>query len=56
MSEIEDLQRELVEAKGRFRSLMDNCVDAMIIIDENGIILDFNPAAERKSWDPTSPS
>jgi PAS domain S-box-containing protein len=46
MSEIEDLQRELVEAKGRFRSLMDNCVDAMIIIDENGIILDFNPAAE----------
>ena len=46
MSETEDLQRELAEARGRFRSLMDNCVDAMIIIDENGAILDFNPAAE----------
>ena len=47
MNEIEQLQRELVEAKGRFRSLMDNCVDALIIIDEDGTILDFNPAAER---------
>jgi PAS domain S-box-containing protein len=46
MSEAEELQRELAEARGRFRSLMDNCVDAMIIIDQNGIILDFNPAAE----------
>lgn len=46
MSEIEDLQKELAEAKGRFRSLMDNCVDAMIIIDQDGSILDFNPAAE----------
>ena len=46
MSEIEDLQKELAESKGRFRSLMDNCVDAMIIIDQDGSILDFNPAAE----------
>ena len=46
MSETDDLQRELAEARGRFRSLMDNCVDAMIIIDQNGAILDFNPAAE----------
>lgn len=41
-----DLERQLDEAKRRFRSLMDNCVDALIIIDENGTILDFNPAAE----------
>ncbi|MFT5488500.1 MAG: PAS domain S-box-containing protein [Paracoccaceae bacterium] len=47
MNEIEELQRQLTEAKGRFRSLMDNCVDAMIIIDETGAILDFNPAAEK---------
>lgn len=47
MSEIAELQQQLAEAKGRFRSLMDNCVDALIIIDETGTILDFNPAAER---------
>lgn len=47
MSEIAELQRQLAEAKGRFRSLMDNCVDALIIIDETGTILDFNPAAEK---------
>lgn len=47
MNDIEQLQRQLAEAKGRFRSLMDNCVDALIIIDEDGTILDFNPAAER---------
>jgi len=45
MSEIEDLQKELAESKGRFRSLMDNCVDAMIIIDQDGSILDFNPVS-----------
>lgn len=47
MNEIEKLRKELTEARGRFRSLMDNCVDALIIIDEDGTILDFNPAAER---------
>lgn len=41
-----DLEQRLDEANRRFRSLMDNCVDAMIIIDEDGTILDFNPAAE----------
>jgi PAS domain-containing protein len=44
----EDLERELDEVKRRFRSLMDNCVDAMIIINEDCTILDFNPAAEEK--------
>lgn len=47
MSEIAELQQQLAEARGRFRSLMDNCVDALIIIDETGAILDFNPAAEK---------
>jgi PAS domain S-box-containing protein len=46
MTDKEDLERELDEVKRRFRSLMDNCVDAMIIINEDGTILDFNPAAE----------
>jgi len=46
MTDKEDLERELDEVKRRFRSLMDNCVDAMIIINEDGTILDYNPAAE----------
>lgn len=43
----DDIAKQLDEVTRRFRSLMDNCVDAMIIIDEDGSILDFNPAAER---------
>ena len=43
----DDIEKQLDEVTRRFRSLMDNCVDAMIIIDEDGTILDFNPAAEK---------
>lgn len=43
----DDIAQQLDEVTRRFRSLMDNCVDAMIIIDEDGTILDFNPAAEK---------
>ena len=46
MSVDEELQRERAETRRRFRSLMDNCVDAILITDQNGIILNFNPAAE----------
>jgi PAS domain S-box-containing protein len=46
MANQRELERELDEVRRRFRSLMDNCVDAMIIINEDGTILDFNPAAE----------
>jgi hypothetical protein len=38
MTNKEDIERELDEVKRRFRSLMDNCVDAMIIINEDGTI------------------
>lgn len=46
MSVAEELQRERAETRRRFRSPMDNCVDAILITDQNGIILNFNPAAE----------
>lgn len=47
MTKIATLEKELQEAKGRFRSLMDNCVDALIVINEDGSVLDFNLAAEQ---------
>ena len=47
MKTAEQLQAELEEVSRRFRSLMDNTVDAMIIIDQDGTIKDFNLAAER---------
>ena len=46
MKKPEALEKELEEVRGRFRSLMDNCIDALIIIDEDGTVLDFNRAAE----------
>lgn len=46
MTKQKSLEEQLAEVTRRFRSLMDNCVDALIIIDEDGTILDFNPAAE----------
>jgi two-component system sensor kinase FixL len=33
--------------KAQFQSLLDACVDAVVIIDHRGIIEDFNPAAVR---------
>lgn len=46
MTKQKNLEEQLDAITRRFRSLMDNCVDALIIIDEDGKILDFNPAAE----------
>lgn len=46
MTTPKDLEQKLEESTRRFRSLMENCVDALIIINEDGTILDFNPAAE----------
>lgn len=40
------IEAELDEVKKRFQSLMDNCVDGLIVIDEDGSILEFNLAAE----------
>ena len=47
MKSVEELVAELEEMSRRYRSLMDNTVDAMIVIDDAGIISDFNLAAEK---------
>lgn len=47
MKTAEELEAELREVSQRYRSLMDNTVDAMIIIDDAGMITDFNLAAEK---------
>jgi len=39
--------QELQDQKRRLRSIVDTAVDAIIIIDERGIVESFNPAAER---------
>ena len=44
VSRRDDSQRA---AEGAFDALMAAAVDAIIIIDENGVVLRFNPAAER---------
>ena len=41
------VKEELDKAERRYRSLIDNCVDGLVVIDEKGIILEFNPSAER---------
>lgn len=41
------MKAELDRAERRYRSLIDNCVDGLVVIDEKGIILEFNPSAER---------
>ena len=46
MTKQKNFEEQLDAATRRFRSLMDNCVDALIIINAGGTILDFNPAAE----------
>lgn len=45
----ETLQREVASraaAEARVRAIVDSAVDAIAVIDEQGIIQDFNPAAE----------
>jgi two-component system CheB/CheR fusion protein len=44
-------QKEAVEAlaeqSARFRAIVDSAMDSIVSIDEEGSVLDFNPAAER---------
>lgn len=39
--------QELQDQKRRLRSIVETAVDAIVIIDEQGIVESFNPAAER---------
>lgn len=44
---LEDLLANLRESESRARAVIENALDSVIIIDSKGIILEFNPAAER---------
>ncbi|HMJ00194.1 MAG TPA: PAS domain S-box protein [Gaiellaceae bacterium] len=35
------------ESEARSRSMLDSSLDAIVMIDEHGAIVEFNPAAER---------
>ncbi len=44
---VHDAESQLVASEERHRALVEAAVDAIITIDEAGIVLSFNPAAER---------
>ncbi len=44
---LQDQQNEMIQSEERIRAVVDTVVDAIITIDEQGIIDTFNPAAEQ---------
>jgi len=46
-TQLSDLNAEYEKALLRLRSILDNTVDALVTIDEHGMIEDYNPACER---------
>ncbi len=47
VSDEESDKRRLQESEARARSIMDTALDGIVSIDSDGLILEFNPAAER---------
>jgi PAS domain S-box-containing protein len=47
LDDLEAQQEQLRQAEARYRSIVDTAVDAMAVIDEQGIVQSFNVAAER---------
>jgi PAS domain S-box-containing protein len=45
--EIESKNRALTQSEARYRQLTEGCLDAIVLIDQQGRIVLFNPAAER---------
>ncbi|MFX7521893.1 PAS domain S-box protein, partial [Acinetobacter baumannii] len=44
---IQQREADLAETEARYRAMVDTAADAMVVIDDAGIIQSFNPAAER---------
>lgn len=47
ITEARERQRALVRSEGRLRATVDSSLDCIVVLDDAGIILDFNPASER---------
>jgi PAS domain S-box-containing protein len=47
LDRIEDRNAALRESEGRTRAVIDSALDAVIAMDHEGVIVGFNPAAER---------
>ena len=43
---IEERTRDLMKSESQIRSVIENSMDGMVVIDSDGIILSFNPACE----------
>ena len=45
--ELQDINRKLEQSEARFRAILDNTVDAIITIDDHGLVQSFNHGAEK---------
>ena len=44
---VEERSQQLQESEDRFRSLVEHSSDAILLTDEQGVLIEWNPAAER---------
>ncbi len=47
ITELKERQEALERSEGRLRAMVSSALDAIVILDENCNVVDFNPAAER---------